>query len=901
MIGICGLGGIGKTTLAMALYNELSPTFEGSCFLSNMRENEKEGLPSLEAKFMEEVLRGKMPIGNVREGVSLMKQRLGSKKVLLILDDVEHTRQLEAFTPNRREKVDWLGAGSKIIVTTRNKEVLIQHGLQEDAIYFPKGLDGEQSLQLFFRYAFVSDHLLAELDDLPQEIVEVAAGLPLALIIRDMGRMVVKEGGQFDDPLTYSRPWSKDQVLEVLKNPEDLWKNSGVQVLHLSRFYFEKVKMSRMGGGEMPKPSWKGIAAMPHLRMIIAGSEAAFDEHEKEIHLPGKIRWLSWDWCPHETVAFPDSRHEQLCILELHGGHFRDFRSPTLVLPKLKVLDLTWCGNLIRTPDFTHLPSLVKLVLHYCTSLIELDESIGHLSKLEKLIMEGCSKLKGLPAGLCKLTSLEFLDLFGCMQISVLPEQIGDLKSLKHLDLGRTGISYIPHSIGRLQCLEWLDLTGCSSLRTIPDRIGGLKNLSWLSLAECKLLEQLPNSMGTLTSLKELDIRNCESLIEVPDSLGDLNNDLKVFVEGCISLEILPNSIRMSGACFDELHLNGFKSLRRLPDSVADMRSVRWLSLRDCKSLQEIPVSIDRLESLEILDLSGCISLKKIPESVGNLKCLKCMSPKHCRSLEELPESMADLKSLEVLHISGGMSVKRVPDFIGKLKKVRELHLRGIEEMPNLISGLLRLEKFRVRDCPKLESLPRLSSSLTHLSVIGCKALPDLSGLDSLKSLQELVLVHGDGLGWKLMEKISQSSFERLKHLLIAGASEGSDLLFQLPKWQLLEQPIIVRLFCLVEEPPFNASQINVRIQVKVEGKIVTEGTWKARKAKDFDVPEKLEVEGKALYGVVLGNEEDEIFRCYVQQGRATFRVKATYKQYHLRMAYFYVKSPNLGLDYSVF
>ncbi|CAN6451935.1 unnamed protein product [Victoria cruziana] len=322
MIGICGLGGIGKTTIAMALYNELSPTFEGSCFLSDIRENEKkEGLPSMQGKLMEKMLRGNMSVGNVREGVSLLKRRLGNKKVLLILDDVEQTHQLEAFTTNRREKEEWFGAGSMVIVTTRNKDILVQHGLQEEEIYFPTCLDGEQSLQLFFRHAFVSDQLLAELGDLPREIVGVAAGLPLALKvfgshfsflrkkqewektleivkneqdkevyerlrisyeglndrekfvfldiacffigenkeypfymwegcgwyphvslevlqhrslikidqddrfemhdqIRDMGRMVVREGGHLGDPLTYSRPWSKDQVLEVLKNAE---------------------------------------------------------------------------------------------------------------------------------------------------------------------------------------------------------------------------------------------------------------------------------------------------------------------------------------------------------------------------------------------------------------------------------------------------------------------------------------------------------------------------------------------------------------------------------------------------------------------------------------------------------------------------------------------------------
>nr|XP_011470806.1 PREDICTED: TMV resistance protein N-like [Fragaria vesca subsp. vesca] len=179
MVGIWGIGGIGKTTIAKAVYNAIAHKFDGWCFLANVREGSEQprGLVNLQNIILSSIVGQKESIiNNVHEGTTLLRKRMQHKKILLVVDDVDSLDQLKKLAGNN----DWFGRGSRVIITTRDKSLLTIHGVKP--IHDVHGLGLQEALELFSSNALLDiEKLDADEKPIVNEVVNYAEGVPLAL------------------------------------------------------------------------------------------------------------------------------------------------------------------------------------------------------------------------------------------------------------------------------------------------------------------------------------------------------------------------------------------------------------------------------------------------------------------------------------------------------------------------------------------------------------------------------------------------------------------------------------------------------------------------------------------------------------------------------------------------
>ncbi|KAG5574246.1 hypothetical protein H5410_054380 [Solanum commersonii] len=208
IVWIWGMGGAGKTTLAKTIFFKLSSKFKDVCFLENIKEN-KHGMYSLQNILLSKLLREKdNSVDDKEAGRSMLSERLRLKKVLVVLDDIDHIDQLDYLAKD----LSWFGKGSRIIATTRDKRLIGEN----DVVFEVETLLDCDAIKLFNQYAFKEKVPNEHFKNLTLKIVSLTKGHPLALKVwgSSLHRMDITE---WESALVRIKKNSDVEITENLK------------------------------------------------------------------------------------------------------------------------------------------------------------------------------------------------------------------------------------------------------------------------------------------------------------------------------------------------------------------------------------------------------------------------------------------------------------------------------------------------------------------------------------------------------------------------------------------------------------------------------------------------------------------------------------------------------------
>eukprot|EP00253_Pinus_taeda_P005444 PITA_05444 len=659
VLGIVAMGGMGKTTLAVEFFNRKNSDYNKSYCLLDVRENaRKSSLHSLQSKVLKALTQQDVNIENTHQGTGILKRYLRDCHVILILDDVDHEDQLDAFLPVK----DVLRFDSLVLITSRDREVLRKSGVEESSIYMLKGLSTKHSRELFCSYAFCKPYPLPGFEALVNEFIEACQGLPLSLKVFGalfLGRNDNKSFWRHTLSLVHQQ--LPDHIQKRLKISYDaLNKKEQEMFLDIACFFTGEKRDITMRIWD--DPSWKGSLGFQNLE-----SKCLVDVDSANcIHMHDQLRDLGWDIArrelPHRFLDPPKNIHDLLQqpsgVTEVRG--IRIFLNNDTYSSRQRSGDQF--GNRVMEL-YNRLQKTRYRFLGIGTTHLQLIQTRGHL--LEHILRTAHSPnllwlswydcpYSYLPSWIpvktlrvLKVYGTEFkalwqgrwqapiqlkeLEIFG--KLWKIPKSIGQLTHLERIFFSNVSFQKLPEEFCQMRCLKVLNFARCENLKVLPDSFGNLTNLQHVQLSHCWFLERLSESFGNLTKLEHIKLSECRSLHRLPESFGNLKNLSGMVLSECLSLETLPESLgNLTNLEF--LKLFNVASLERLPESLGNLTNLQHMDLEQCWSLTSLP-SMKALVSLKELRASGCTKLKSIPD-LAHLTRLESLHVNLCRELEEL-------------------------------------------------------------------------------------------------------------------------------------------------------------------------------------------------------------------------------------------------------------------------
>ncbi|KAL6127503.1 hypothetical protein ACLB2K_070868 [Fragaria x ananassa] len=425
-IGIWGMGGLGKTTLARQVYERVSHQFEVCIFLANVREvSATQGLVHLQKQIVSQILKEEnVQVWNAYSGITMIKRCFCNKVVLLVLDDVDQPEQLENLVGEK----DWFGSRSRIIITARDRHVLATQGVEKP--YELKGLNEDEALQLFSWKAFRKYVPQEDYAELSKSFVMYAGGLPLAL--RTLGSYLYQRSPDaWNSALAKLRSTPNKTIFNLLKvsydGLDELEKKIFLDIACFHRLYNNESMIKLAYSSEFCTRITIDVLVEKSLLTISSGNEIGIHDLIQEMgceivrqesyedpgrrsrlwlrndifhvftkntadwnleafskmrklkllyihnlrpslgpkYLPNALIFLNWSWYPSKSLP-PAFQPDDLTELSLVHSNIDHLWNGIKYLSKLKSIDLSYSVNLTRTPDFTETAKVSRVYRLKC-------------------------------------------------------------------------------------------------------------------------------------------------------------------------------------------------------------------------------------------------------------------------------------------------------------------------------------------------------------------------------------------------------------------------------------------------------------------------------------------------------------------------------------------------------
>ncbi|GJR38105.1 Toll/interleukin-1 receptor domain-containing protein [Tanacetum coccineum] len=674
MVGIWGVGGGGKTTLATSVYMEISQHFGGHCIVENIREeSRKHDRTTLQAKILSTLLETQVGVQSEEEGKRMIRNRLCRSNVLILLDDVDDPKQLEALAGSHK----WFGDGSRIMITTRDEHVLRTRKV--DHISPVTLLSQDEGSRLFKKHAYNEEEPLKVYGKLSLRVVSYADGLPLALKV--LGSFLYdKDEKEWMSTLDRLKEIPESEIVEKLKISYDGLKKVEKELFLDIAFFFR---------GEAKDRAMEildacdfypdiGIRVLIQKALITINSNGKFDMHDL-------VQEMGHYIVRGEHPNNPE-KHSRLRKYEEIRNMYRG--DTTMENDTTEVVCLSLDHRLLYSKNIANMKKLRWFIAER-GCIVAPDSLPNELRYIE------WTDYPGSPFP----DSFQPMNLVALKMCSSLQKELWEgrkhLPRLKVLQLRLMENLVSTPDFDGFPSLQKLTIIECNKLEEIHPSLGNHRSLKYITV-DCSNLKRFPK-IDHMKKLETLDIISRRWKFEIPEIQTDMENLVKLSldaygIQGFISsvAEHCPNLISITATDIDYASHRGSNNFSKFDLNLSRLTVLVHLDLSFCEWLKKFPVFPSSLVSFVA---NGCEGLTDIGDVNRNCKWLCQVSVIGGGNLNDgdrLLQSMLQGKATEnhsmVLQLEG-LQIPR--DFRPRLRAGRECTLQLPQNWCNDFSGFL--------------------------------------------------------------------------------------------------------------------------------------------------------------------------------------------------------------------